>query len=108
MAIKKQTQRTKTASKTKGRNTVRSKSAGNGKHLDGYQWGRIMAKAWSDPDFKKRVEADPTTTIREFLGDEAKGVNIFHIPPKPPDVDDNQLNDIVSGAQQMYHCSHLC
>ena len=113
MAIKKRTTRAKTTNKTtrkttKGKNTVRATSAGEGKHLDGYQWGRIMAKAWSDPEFKRQVEEDPTTTIRKFLGKEANGVNIFHIPPKPPDVDENQLTDIVKGKQQMYHCSHLC
>ncbi len=112
MATSKQTRGTKTASNSKGTNTARksakpsTKSSGN--YLSGYDWGRIMAKAWRDPDFKKRVEADPTTTIREFLGEKYKGVNIFNIPPKPADVDEGQLEDIENGDQQMYHCSNLC
>jgi hypothetical protein len=117
VASKKTTQGTKVTKSTRNtkgtRNTMRAGGTQSGKYLSGYDWGRILAKAWSDPDFKRRIEADPTTTIRQFLsglpnGNTYEGINIFNIPPKPSELNDDQLDDIVNGDDQMYHCSHLC
>jgi hypothetical protein len=44
--------------------------------------GRIVAKAWADPAFKERLQADPAAVLKEhgFDDDEAIG---FVMPPPP-------------------------
>jgi hypothetical protein len=34
--------------------------------FDDVQWGKVLAEAWIDPDFKARLESDPNATLREF------------------------------------------
>jgi hypothetical protein len=29
-------------------------------------WGKIHAKAWTDPEFRKLLETDPTRAVREY------------------------------------------
>jgi hypothetical protein len=29
-------------------------------------WGKIHAKAWREPDFRKLLESDPTKAVREY------------------------------------------
>jgi hypothetical protein len=52
----------------------------------------MLAKAWSDPNFKARLEKDPTTVCREegmdFSGemrisDREASPNVFYLPPPP-------------------------
>jgi hypothetical protein len=34
--------------------------------FDDVQWGKVLAEAWIDPDFKLRLEANPSEVLREF------------------------------------------
>src|SRR5262245_57281962 len=34
--------------------------------FDDVQWGKVLAEAWIDPDFKLRLEANPNEVLREF------------------------------------------
>jgi hypothetical protein len=34
--------------------------------FDDVQWGKVLAEAWIDPDFKMRLEANPSEVLREF------------------------------------------
>jgi hypothetical protein len=36
----------------------------SGKDLE-YQWSRLVARAWAEPEFKKRLLADPATVLKE-------------------------------------------
>lgn len=59
------------------------------------QWAKIIAKAWTDESFKKRLQADPATVLKEEgwtsfpegigIRVEEAGENeaIFVIPAKP-------------------------
>lgn len=31
-----------------------------------YQWGRIVARAWGDPEFKAKLLADPAAALEEY------------------------------------------
>lgn len=80
-------------------------------YLSGHDWGRIMAKAWSDPQFKANLERDPTGTVSEYVKatwPDREYKNIFHIHDKPDDLSTDQVQDICDGKTQMHHCSDLC
>ena len=34
--------------------------------FDDVQWGKVVAQAWIDPDFKLRLEANPSEVLRQF------------------------------------------
>ena len=34
--------------------------------FDDVQWGKVVAQAWIDPDFKRRLEANPNEVLRQF------------------------------------------
>ncbi len=36
--------------------------------LTNADWGKIHAKAWREPQFKTKLEQDPTAAIKEYLG----------------------------------------
>jgi len=81
------------------------------KYLSGHDWGRIMAHAWRDPEFKKKLEADPTKTVRQFIADtwpDRDYDNIFHIHDAPADLAADQIHKVADGAAELYHCSDLC
>jgi len=47
-------------------------------------WGKIYAKAWTDPKFRKLLETDPTKAIKKY-GREAgkKFTRIVRVAKKP-------------------------
>ncbi len=47
------------------------------------QWGQIVARAWSDSEFKARFVADPQTVLREFGIEPAAGVEIRVVEGEP-------------------------
>jgi hypothetical protein len=56
--------------------------------FDDVQWGKVLAEAWIDPDFKSRLESDPNAALREFarreFGLELQGsMDAFTIPDAP-------------------------
>jgi Nitrile hydratase, alpha chain len=40
------------------------------------QWGQIVAKAWADEDFKRRLMAEPAAVLREHGLEIAPGVEV--------------------------------
>lgn len=72
--------------------------------------GQLIAKAWADEGFKKRLIANPTEVYKEFGFDVPKEVavkvventdKIFHfvLPPKPSDeLSDEALDGAAGGA----------
>ena len=70
--------------------------------------GQIVARAWSDADFKARLLADPAETLRaagiEFpAGVKVKAVEntgeqfYLVIPQKPDDLSEEQLDNVAGG-----------
>jgi hypothetical protein len=47
------------------------------------QWGKIVARAWTDPEFKARLMADPLTVLREHGVEPAIGDNICVVEDSP-------------------------
>lgn len=40
--------------------------------LTNREWGKIYAKAWTDPAFRKLLESDPTKAIKAYGGEVGK------------------------------------
>lgn len=64
---------------------------------------RLVAKVWSDPDFKARLMAQPVAVLREYGVDVPEGVTVAvhedtpssrHIvlPPRPPQLPQGQVD----------------
>ncbi len=80
------------------------------------QWGRVIARAWSDEDFKQRLMDDPRGALAEcgidvpddvdlFVMEDTDKVRHFVLPPPPTDeLTDEQLGG--SGVAWCYsgHC----
>jgi len=55
-------------------------------------WGRIIARAWSDEDFKQRLMDDPCTVLSENGIDvPADDARRFVLPPPPDELTDEPL-----------------
>jgi hypothetical protein len=74
------------------------------------KWGRIVARAWTDPAYKQRLLADASAVLREEgmavpPGVQAKVVEDsntlvqFTLPPKPGDqeLSEEELNNVARG-----------
>ncbi|MEM7159400.1 MAG: protease pro-enzyme activation domain-containing protein [Myxococcota bacterium] len=80
-------------------------------YLSGHDWGRIMAHAWRDADFKAKLEADPTTTLRAYISEtwpDREYTNLFQIHDKPADIAEDQVHQMADSDGLAYHCSDLC
>jgi len=76
----------------------------------GNPYGQLIAKAWSDEAFKKRLLADPKAAMKEVGMDAPEGVEIevvestqekayLVIPPKPVgELSDEDLDKVAGGA----------
>ena len=73
-------------------------------------WAKLVAKAWSDPAFKKRLLKEPLAVFKEqgiefpqelnceITEDTSKVVHL-HIPPKPEgNLSETDLKDIAAGS----------
>ena len=45
--------------------------------LSDEDWGKIHAKAWLEPDYRKLLESDPTKAIREYEKSIGKSAGYF-------------------------------
>jgi len=81
------------------------------KEDQGKKMGQIIAKAWADEAFKKRLLADASAVLKEEGVTVPDGLTVkavensekvFHIviPPKSPvgELDEEQLEQVVGGA----------
>jgi hypothetical protein len=71
-------------------------------------WGKVVAKAWSDELFKKRLLADPKTVLKEngieipadmtfkVLEDSTKVIHLI-LPTKPSELSDEELEQVAGG-----------
>jgi hypothetical protein len=72
------------------------------------EWGKVVAKAWSDEAFKKRLLADPKTVLKEngveihaevavkVIEDSAKVVHLI-LPERPAGLSDEELSQVAGG-----------
>ncbi len=71
--------------------------------------GQLVAKAWADEDFKRKLIANPKEIYKEFEIDVPEGIEVkvventdkvFHfvLPPKPSDELSDEALDGVSGG----------
>ena len=83
------------------------------------QWGQIVARAWSDPEFKARLIAEPQTVLREFgieptpgldirIVEDSPGVQHLILPPCPSE--DMAEEELVPTAVGYCYCGycHQC
>ncbi|TEB09920.1 NHLP leader peptide family RiPP precursor [Pelotomaculum propionicicum] len=81
--------------------------------------GQVIARAWSDADFKARLLADPAETLRaegiEFpAGVKVKAVEntseqfYLVIPQKPDELSDEKLDTVAGGYCGSRPCSVQC
>lgn len=72
-------------------------------------WGKVVAKAWSDELFKKRLLADPAAVLKENGIEVPKEVNVkvmedsgktIHLilPLRPEELSDEELNQVAGGT----------
>jgi hypothetical protein len=56
-------------------------------------WGKIHAKAWKDPKFRKLLETDPTKAVKQYGAEAGKTFDkIVKVAPKPKGVSDDKLH----------------
>jgi hypothetical protein len=71
-------------------------------------WGRIFAKAWTDPAFKAAYEADPRAALRSYAAElDVDPDASFSFPPMPAKMDDATIKAMAEGSahpQPMYCC----
>jgi hypothetical protein len=72
-------------------------------------WAKIVAKAWSDPNFKKKLLQDPKATLRAegieipkekkvIINESTKETLFLTIPEKPEgELSEQQLHSIAAG-----------
>jgi len=82
--------------------------------------GQVIARAWSDADFKARLLADPAETLRAEGIEVPAGVKVkaventdeqFYlvIPQKPDDLSEEQLDQVAGGGCSSSNlCSGSC
>jgi hypothetical protein len=82
-------------------------------------WGQLIAKAWADDNFKKRLIADPGAVLKEHginvpAGMQVKVVEnssqVVHValPPKPPaeELSDEELSKAAGGDHGCRGCHY--
>ena len=79
-------------------------------------YGKLVAKAWSDDDFKAKLLADPMVVFKENELTVPEGIEVkmventekithFILPPEPSDeLSDEQLDQAAGGAVYAYGC----
>jgi len=76
----------------------------------GKAWGQIVAKAWADDSFKKRLMSNPTAVLKEYGLEVDSGIQVkviedtetmrhITLPPKPPEgeLSEEQLSMAAGG-----------
>ena len=76
----------------------------------GNKWGRIVAKAWADESFKKRLFANPTAVLKEHGLEVDPGIQVkivedtdtlhhLMLPPKPSEAElsEEELEMVAGG-----------
>ena len=65
---------------------------------DGSDWGKIHAKAWTDPAYRKLLETDPTAALKQYAAEHGKTFDtMMNVGDKPSDISDEHLRKVVSG-----------
>lgn len=78
--------------------------------LDDVQWGKLLAEAWIDPEFKARLEHDPGAAIRSFasreFGLELDGdFDSLTIPDPPMGMEGEHLSGSAGAAGTITGCA---
>jgi hypothetical protein len=73
------------------------------------QVGQLIAKAWLDPKFAHDLTNNHADTVRKFLNlDPSVAVVPIPVPPKPADLTQQQLQDVVDGKSHMAMAPYSC
>ena len=65
------------------------------KYLTPKEWGQVIAKAWSDSNFKSQLESDPVSAVKKNFNFSFDF--LFKTPGKPDDLSDQQLSAVADG-----------
>jgi hypothetical protein len=85
------------------------------------KYGQLVAKAWSDEEFKRKLLSDPVATLAAAglpapAGFEVRVVEstdkivYLVLPPKPPEgqLSDEQLHHVSGSACSVSSCNYYC
>jgi hypothetical protein len=78
--------------------------------LDDVQWGKMLAEAWINPDFKNQLESDPSGTIRDYARKEF-GIEIecdldaLTLPEPPGGMEGEHLSMAAGAAGTVTGCA---
>ena len=73
-------------------------------------WGKVVARAWSDQLFKKRLLADPAPALKEngievpgkaaikIVEDSAKTIHLI-LPKRPAELSEAELEQVAGGVK---------
>jgi hypothetical protein len=67
------------------------------KYLSSEHWAMVLARAWTDDEFRKKVEMDPVKTINEEFGFEFEC--LFEIPNRPANLSEMDLTKMATGEE---------
>lgn len=78
-----------------------------------HEYNALIAKAWSDPDFKASLLADPVGTLQQegWKVDDNTSIDVIEtaenhmvlvIPAMPRDLSDEQLDSAAGGGMSIY------
>ena len=68
------------------------------------EWGRIVARAWQNKKFKKRLQSNPKKAIRKAFPN-LRFTNVLRLPDRPADLSDDDLKQIVQGKCKSFVAS---
>lgn len=68
-------------------------------YVDEQGWAKILATAWSEPEFLAAFEEDPVAAVGNRFGNNPvyKDKILFQLPGKPADLTDEDLKKIQNG-----------
>ena len=69
--------------------------------LTPHDWARVFAHAWLDKDFKTALETNPLEAINGHSALTDLHGKIVHIPARPVDMTDGQLEQVRDGSASL-------
>jgi hypothetical protein len=80
-------------------------------------WPKVVARAWTDEEFRARLLANPAEAIGEFglpmlhqvelkvvAGEAAPPTMVLTLPDRPADLEEESLEELVQSGARALHC----
>lgn len=84
-------------------------------------WIQVLTRAWKDPEFKKKLLANPKAVFRELgyelpanenlvIHENTKNTHHFVLPPQPAqarELSDMELQKLAAGSKDTWPCTFM-